>query len=77
MRDSAPFALLGPALLAAAGITGGEPEPVQRKRLTAHASRFLPAKEALRIAAFLGEMAGLPFPDQDLLPCARPGKTRA
>jgi predicted ATPase len=60
--------LLGPALLAAAGITGGEPEPVQRKRLTAHASRFLPAKEALRIAAFLGEMANLPFPDQDLLP---------
>jgi tetratricopeptide (TPR) repeat protein len=68
MRDSAPFALLGPALLAAAGITGGEPEPVQRKRLTAHASRFLPTKEALRTAAFLGEMAGLPFPDQDLLP---------
>jgi predicted ATPase len=68
MRDSAPFALLGPALLAAAGITGGEPEPVQRKRLIAHTSRFLPAKEALRIAAFLGEMANLPFPDQDLLP---------
>jgi tetratricopeptide (TPR) repeat protein len=68
MRDAAPFALLGPALLAAAGITGGEPEPVQRKRLTAHASRFLPAKDALRIAAFLGEMANLPFPDEDLLP---------
>jgi tetratricopeptide (TPR) repeat protein len=68
MRDAAPFALLGPALLAAAGITGGEPEPVQRKRLTAHVSRFLPAKDALRIAAFLGEMANLPFPDEDLLP---------
>jgi tetratricopeptide (TPR) repeat protein len=68
MRDSAPFALLGPALLAAAGITGGEPEPVQRKRLIAHTSRYLPAKDTLRIAAFLGEMANLPFPDQDLLP---------
>ena len=68
MRDAAPFALLGPALLAAAGITGGEPEPVQRKRLTAHASRFLPPKDAQRIAAFLGEMANLPFPDEDLLP---------
>ena len=68
MRDAAPFALLGQALLAAAGITGGEPEAAQRKRLTAHASRFLPAKDALRIAAFLGEMANLPFPDEDLLP---------
>ena len=68
MRDAAPFALLGPALLAAAGITGGEPEAVQRKRLTAHVSRFLPPKDAQRIAAFLGEMANLPFPDEDLLP---------
>jgi hypothetical protein len=68
MRDAAPFALLGPALLATAGITGGEPEPVQRKRLLAHTSRFLPAKDAPRIAAFLGEIAHLPFPDEDLLP---------
>jgi hypothetical protein len=68
MRDAAPFALLGPALLAAAGITGGEPEAVQRKRLTAHVSRFLPEKDGPRTAAFLGEMANLPFPDDDLLP---------
>ena len=68
MRDAAPFAMLGPALLTAAGITGGEPEPVQRKRLTAHASRFVPAKDAPRVAAFLGEIAKLPFPDEDLLP---------
>ena len=66
MRDAAPFALLGPALLTAAGISGGEPEPVQRKRLTAHAARFLPSQDAVRTAAFLGEIAGLPFPDQDL-----------
>jgi predicted ATPase len=66
MRDAAPFALLGPALLAVAGITGGEPEAVQRKRLTAHVSRFLPEKDSLRTAAFLGEMANLPFPDDEL-----------
>jgi len=68
MRDAAPFALLGPALLAAAGIVGGEPEAVQRKRLTAHVSRFLPEEDSLRTAAFLGEMANLPFPDDELLP---------
>ena len=71
MRDAAPFALLGPALLAAAGITGDEPEDVQRKRLTVYVSRFLPEKDSLRTAAtvaFLGEMANLPFPDDELLP---------
>ncbi|HEX7597025.1 MAG TPA: AAA family ATPase, partial [Polyangia bacterium] len=68
MRDATPFALLGPALLAAAGITGGEAMETKRKRLTAHATRFVPAKEAQRIATFLGEIAGLPFPDDDFLP---------
>ncbi len=71
MRASAPFALLGPALLAAAGIAGGEPEAEQRKLLTAHIARFLPEKDGSRTAAtvaFLGELANLPFPDDDLLP---------
>jgi hypothetical protein len=68
MRDAAPFALLGPALLAAAGITGSEPEAVQRQRLTAHVARVVPDKDSPRIAAFLGEMANLPFPDDQLLP---------
>jgi tetratricopeptide (TPR) repeat protein len=67
MRDAAPFSLLGPALLAWAGVTGGEPESVQRQRLTAHVARFLPAESALRTAVFLGEMANLPFPDEALL----------
>jgi tetratricopeptide (TPR) repeat protein len=66
MRDAAPFALLGPALLGAAGLCGGEPEPLQRERLTAQVARFLPGEAALRSAAFLGEIAGLPFPDHDL-----------
>jgi tetratricopeptide (TPR) repeat protein len=65
IRAGAPFGLLGPALRAAAGITEGEPQPLQRTRLRALAASVLPA-EAARVAAFLGEMAGVPFADDEL-----------
>jgi tetratricopeptide (TPR) repeat protein len=66
VRAGAPFAVLGPALRAAAGLVGGEPVEVQQKRLLAHVERILPAETARRVAAFLGEIAGVPFPDQHL-----------
>lgn len=65
MHDAAPFALLGPAVLAAAGITGDEPAPVQRKLLQAHVARMV-AADSPRTAAFLGEIANLPFPEDGL-----------
>jgi serine/threonine protein kinase/tetratricopeptide (TPR) repeat protein len=68
MRDGAPLALIGLALRTAAGITGGEPLEVQRKRLTAHATRYVPAKESQRITVFLGEIASIPFADDGFLP---------
>jgi predicted ATPase len=66
MRDGAPFALLGPAVLVAAGISGEEPEPVQQERLLARVARLLHDEAGRRTAAFLGEIASLPFPDHDL-----------
>jgi tetratricopeptide (TPR) repeat protein len=69
-RAGAPFGLLGPALRAAAGLVGGEPPVVQRKRLLAHVTRHVP--DAGRVAAFLGEIADVPFPDHlPLLRAAR------
>jgi len=65
MRDAAPFALLGPALRVAAGIAGDEPEPVMRERLAAHVTRFVPEKQRRLTATFMGEIANLPFPDDD------------
>jgi len=70
IRSGAPFGLLGPALRAAAGITGGEPPAVQRQRFLAWVGRHLPPAVAPRTAAFLGEMAGVRFPD-DHLPALR------
>jgi tetratricopeptide (TPR) repeat protein len=66
MRDSAPFAMLGPAILEFAGIAGDEPAPVQHERLAAGVARLLPGDRARQTAAFLGEIANLSFPDDEL-----------
>ena len=66
MRVNVSLGLVGQALRGAAGITGTEPDEVQRKRLQAHTSRFLPAKSAATTAAFLGEIANIRFPDDEL-----------
>src|SRR5262249_45798511 len=68
VHAGAPWALLGPALRAAAGLLGGEPPEIQRKRLLAHAHRHPPATNVRRVAAFLGEITGIHFPDDDLPP---------
>jgi serine/threonine protein kinase/tetratricopeptide (TPR) repeat protein len=65
-RFNVSLGLIGQALRAVAGITGTEPDDVRRKRLVAHASRFLPSKSAANTVAFLGEIANVRFPDDDL-----------
>lgn len=68
MRAGAPFALIGPALRVAAGISGAEPLDIQRKRLVSHTTRSLPPEVHRRVSAFLGEVTGIPFPDDDFPP---------
>ncbi len=66
MRANVSLGLVGQAVRGAAGISGTEPDEVQRKRLFAHTSRFLPAKSAATTVAFLGEIANIRFADDDL-----------
>jgi tetratricopeptide (TPR) repeat protein len=66
MRVNVSLGLLAQALRGAAGISGTEPDDVQRKRLLAHTSRFLPSKSAATTVAFLGEIANIRFPDEGL-----------
>jgi serine/threonine protein kinase/tetratricopeptide (TPR) repeat protein len=66
IRAGAPFAVLGPALRAAAGLAGGEPADVQQRRLLAHVERHVAPAICRRVAAFIGEIADVPFPDDDL-----------
>jgi tetratricopeptide (TPR) repeat protein len=73
MHAGAPFAAIGPALRAAVGILGGEPAEVQQKRLLTHVQRHLRAEIAARVAAFLGEIIGVPFAD-DFHPTLPPAR---
>jgi tetratricopeptide (TPR) repeat protein len=66
LRAGAQFAMLAPALRAAAGLVGGEVPTVAQKRLLTHVGRHVSADKARRVSAFIGEIADLPFPDDDL-----------
>ncbi len=60
-----PFGMLAPALRRTAGVLDGEPAAVQRQKLRALATRHLPPGEgATRVVEFLGELAGVPFPEE-------------
>ncbi|AUX43434.1 protein kinase [Sorangium cellulosum] len=66
LSAGSPFSLLGSALRSAAGITGGEPAAAQRERLLSLVARApaLAPGDRTRIAAFLGEIVGTPFPSE-------------
>jgi tetratricopeptide (TPR) repeat protein len=66
VRAGAPYAVLGPAVRGALGLVGGEPAVIQRRRLLNHVERVLPGPGARKVAAFLGEIADIRFPDDDL-----------
>jgi tetratricopeptide (TPR) repeat protein len=63
ISGSAPFAMLAQALRRTAGILEGELLTVRQKKLKARVLRHVPADDAQRICEFLGELVGVPFPD--------------
>jgi eukaryotic-like serine/threonine-protein kinase len=65
MSAGAPFGLLGDAIRRAMGLFEGEPLGVQQKKLRARIARHVPEIDLSRIAAFIGELVGTPFPDDD------------
>jgi tetratricopeptide (TPR) repeat protein len=69
----APFGMLAPAIRRLCGIVDGEPLGVRRRRLRARLGRHLGVDDALRACDFIGEMVGVPFPDErsDALRAAR------
>jgi tetratricopeptide (TPR) repeat protein len=64
----APFGLLAPALRRDAGILDGEPLPARQQKLRARVGRHLAGADRARVAEFLGEMLGVPFPDEESVP---------
>ncbi len=68
-----PFAMLGRAIRRAAGIHEAEAVEVKRDKLGARVARHVDRDARARVAAFLGEIASVPFPDEqnDALRAAR------
>jgi eukaryotic-like serine/threonine-protein kinase len=64
MRAGAPLELLGQMVRRAAQLLAGEPLEVQRQKLAARVAQDVDPADAGRVAEFLGEMVGAPFPDE-------------
>jgi tetratricopeptide (TPR) repeat protein len=73
-----PFALVGQMLRRAAGVRLGEPIDQARAKLRARVARHVAEKDQQRVAEFLGEACGVPFPDEtsELLKSARRDEQR-
>jgi hypothetical protein len=56
--------LLGQALRRRCAISSTDPLETRRARLAQHLGRYLPPAEAQEAAEFLGELCGIPFPDE-------------
>jgi tetratricopeptide (TPR) repeat protein len=67
MSAGAPFAMIAQTITGAAGIADGEPLPVRRQKLTARVARTVAEADRSRVAEFLGEIVGAPFPEEESL----------
>ncbi|WP_437283711.1 protein kinase [Sorangium sp. So ce375] len=65
MSSGSAFGLLSRALRSAMGIVDGEPLEERRRKVRARVERH-PALDVGRVSAFLGELLGAPFPDDDI-----------
>jgi len=63
LRAGSTLDLLAQALRGALGIHGGEPLPERRDKIRARVAEHVAAAEQKRVAEFLGELVGTPFPN--------------
>jgi eukaryotic-like serine/threonine-protein kinase len=65
MSAGTAYSLLGQALRRLCGILDGESLAIRRDKLARRIAAHLPVADKERVAAFMGELAGVPFPDED------------
>lgn len=63
MSAGSAFAAVGYAIRNTSGIRIGDPLPERQRNLAERVARHMPEPERARVTAFLGELAGVPFPD--------------
>jgi tetratricopeptide (TPR) repeat protein len=67
MSAGSPFGMIAWPLRQAAGVRSGEPAALQQKKLRARIGRHVEASSVGRVAEFIGELVGVPFPDEESL----------
>jgi tetratricopeptide (TPR) repeat protein len=67
MSAGAPFAMIAQTITGAASIADGETLPVRRQKLASRVARCVPEADRTRVAEFLGEIVGAPFPEEESL----------
>jgi tetratricopeptide (TPR) repeat protein len=65
LAAGASFALVGEAIRRAALVRDADPIEARRAALAARVARHVDPREAPRVARFVGEIVGAPFPDDD------------
>jgi tetratricopeptide (TPR) repeat protein len=63
MTSGSAFAMIAPAIRAICGVDDAEPIDGQRERLRARVGAHVAGPDATAVAELLGEIAGVPFPD--------------
>ncbi|MDQ3300311.1 MAG: AAA family ATPase [Myxococcota bacterium] len=61
-----PFVMIAPAIRRSAGVYDGEPLDVRRTKLRARLSWSVAHGELDRVSGFIGELVGVPFPDDGI-----------
>ncbi|APR76696.1 Adenylate cyclase [Minicystis rosea] len=65
MSAGSPFGMLAQAVRREVGLREGEPKDVQAHKLRARVARHVPEREVMRVATFLGELAGVRAAGED------------
>ena len=65
LAAGAPFALLGRAVRRQAGMVEGDSADERRRKLSECVGRHLPPDQRAGVTAFMGEIAGVSFPEND------------
>ncbi|WP_044247398.1 AAA family ATPase [Chondromyces apiculatus] len=64
LTAGSPYGILGGALRQLAGVRAGDAPAQARAALMARLCRRIPDADARRVAEFMGELCGVPFPDE-------------
>jgi tetratricopeptide (TPR) repeat protein len=65
LRAGSPLGMVGQLIRRATGLLEGEPLEVRQRKLRSRVAQHVAPASAARVAEFLGELVGTPFPDQD------------